>query len=339
MNLLRKLLWPFVPFYYLGALLNKKMYDWNVKKSTTYHFPLITVGNLSVGGTGKSPMVAYIVALLQDKFTVATLSRGYKRKLSGFQIVTQQSTALAIGDEPLQFKLNFPEVTVAVDADRANGIAKLFQYNKSIETIVLDDAFQHRKVQAGMQILLTAYNNLYVNDTLLPAGDLREPISAAKRASIIVVTKCPVNLSTAEREKIKKALRPQKQQKVFFSYINYATKVKGAKFEMELEDYLKHEFTLVTGIANPKPLLKYLEGKQAKFTHISFSDHHNFSAKEVLDLSKEKRLLTTEKDFMRLCPNVSLQSKLMYLPIKSCFLTEADRFDNTLLEYVKGNIS
>lgn len=338
MNLLRKLLLPLVPLYYLGALLNKKLYDWNLKKSTTYDFPLITVGNLSVGGTGKSPMVAYIVNLLQHKFNVATLSRGYKRKTEGFQLVTHNSTALEVGDEPLQLKVNYPKITVAVDANRTEGIATLLQHDKSIESIVLDDAFQHRKVVAKMQILLTAYHDLYINDILLPTGNLREPKSGAQRASIIIVTKCPTDLSVAKMEVIKEALQPTTQQKVFFSYINYAETVRRNDLELSLSAYLKEPFVLVTGIANPKPLVDYLKEKKATFTHKSFADHHNFSEKEIIALSKHKKILTTEKDFMRLSPFNSLEGKLMYLPIKCGFVTGADSFDAILLNYVKANL-
>lgn len=336
MNLLRKLLLPLVPLYYLGSLLNKKLYDWNVKKGKTYNFPLITIGNLSVGGTGKSPMVAYIVDLLQNKYSVATLSRGYKRKSKGFQLVNLTSTALDVGDEPLQLKLNYPNITVAVDANRANGIENLFQYNPNIQTIVLDDAFQHRKVVADMQILLTSYYDLYANDMLLPTGNLREPKSAAKRASIIIVTKCPCNLNAEKMKAIKAVLQPTAVQKVFFSYIKYATKVKGGNQEEALEEYLKKPFVLVTGIANPKPLVEYLKKKKAKFTHKSFLDHHNFSEKEIIALSQNQRILTTEKDFMRLSPYKSLQNKLRYLPIKSSFVTEEYGFNDLIFKYIKG---
>lgn len=335
MNWLRKLLFPFVPLYYIGALINKKMYDWSIKKSKWYDFPLITVGNLSVGGTGKSPMVAYLISLLENTKKVATLSRGYKRKTKGFQLVNENSTALEVGDEPLQFKLNFPKATIAVDADRRNGIEVLRKLKEQPEVIILDDAFQHRKVKAGLQILLTAYSNLYVNDCMLPTGDLREPKSGAKRATIIIVTKCPKEISLAERNKIEKQLRLETFQSVFFSYIDYGIEVKNEANVVAFEDFLTEEFTLLTGIANPKPLVDYLTENGAKFNHLSFSDHHNFTDSEIDNLSKETKILTTEKDFMRLKSFSSLKEKMYYLPITISFIEGQKRFEKLILEYCK----
>jgi len=334
MNWLRKLVFPLVPIYYLGALINKKLYDWNIKKSTTYNFPLITVGNLSVGGTGKSPMVSYLVNILGKNNQIATLSRGYKRKSKGFQLVTKNSTALEVGDEPLQFKLNYPEVTVAVDADRRNGIEQLLNQKKKPTVLVLDDAFQHRKVKAGLQIVLTAYNNLYINDCLLPTGDLREPISAAKRAHIVVVTKCPEHLNKDEMVKIETSLKLERFQKLFFTSIVYDSKVKNKSESIILEEYIKQNFVLVTGIANPKPLVDYLDTKAANFKHFSYPDHHNFTDKELLKLSKENRILTTEKDFMRLSAFPALAEKLYYLPITISFIENKTVFDLCVSDYV-----
>ncbi len=339
MNLLRKLLLPLVPLYYLGAFFNKKLYDWGLKASKSFDFPVITVGNLSVGGTGKSPMVAYITSLLYNEINIATLSRGYKRKSKGFKLVTKESMALEVGDEPLQFKLNFPEITVAVDADRKNGITKLINSNTDIELVLLDDAFQHRKVKAGLQILLTAYGNLYCNDMLLPTGDLREPRSAANRADVIVVTKCPQEISFNEMNAISKSLKPKSDQKVFFSYIAYDNQVFGDNSRESLKDYLRKKFTLITGIANPKPLVKFLRKNKGNFNHISFPDHHNFTDKELERIAEEDRILTTEKDFMRLCNIVSLKNKLMYLPIRCAFIEKGKEFDDIIQSYVKNKTS
>ncbi len=339
MNLLRKLLLPLVPLYYLGAFFNKKLYDWGLKASKSFDLPVITVGNLSVGGTGKSPMVAYITSLLHKDINVATLSRGYKRKSKGFQLVTSKSTALEVGDEPLQFKLNFPKVTVAVDADRKNGIDKLINSNTDIEVVLLDDAFQHRKVKAGLQILLTAYGNLYSNDLLLPTGDLREPRSAANRADVIVVTKCSQEISVKEMSAISKSLKPKNNQKIFFSYIAYANQVFGSTSTEDLKDYLGQRFTLITGIANPKPLVAFLRKNKGDFNHISFPDHHNFTDKELERIAKEDRILTTEKDFMRLCNIISLKNKLVYLPIRCAFIEKGKDFDGIIQSYVKNKTS
>ena len=186
------------------------LYDLGVKKSTSYNFPVICVGNLSVGGTGKSPMIEYLINLLKNDFKLATLSRGYKRKTKGFVLANEQSTAETLGDEPFQFFTKFKnDIYVAVDAVRTNGIAQLRALNKPAEIILLDDAFQHRKVKAGFNILLTTYNNPYFKDFVLPAGNLREPRSGAKRAHIIIVTKCPYNLSDQEKSSFVKRIKPQ----------------------------------------------------------------------------------------------------------------------------------
>ena len=184
-------------------------YDCGVLSSKSYNFPVICVGNLSTGGTGKTPMIEYLIRLLFDEKSVATLSRGYKRKTEGFVLADEMASADTIGDEPFQFHKKFDAITVAVDTDRQNGIAELMKLNTPIEVLLLDDAYQHRKVKAGFNILLTAYNNLYYNDIVLPTGNLREPRSGSKRADIIVVTKCKKNLSEAEKGKITTKLKPK----------------------------------------------------------------------------------------------------------------------------------
>ena len=333
MKLWRKLLWPFVPFYYVGSLFIKKMYDWGIFKSTTYNFPIITVGNISAGGTGKSPFVIYLVGLFFKQKKIAVLSRGYKRKTTGFHFTDVTSNATDVGDEPLQLKKKFPEITVAVDADRKNGISKL-QTNIQPNLIILDDAFQHRKVKAGFQIILTTYYNLYVNDYPLPAGDLREPKSAAKRANCVVVTKCPLNIASQEKQQILQKLKPQNFQKVYFTGIHYGDNVIGKTTELNLQEFLQKEFCLVTGIATPKPMLDYLKSKGARFTHKDFPDHHNFSFKEIDELADESLILTTEKDYMRLFSYKKLETKLFYLPIEIKFLGKEQEFKDTVLQYI-----
>ena len=215
-NILRKLLLPIVPIYYLSVWVRNKMYDLGIKKSVVYDFPVIAVGNLSVGGTGKSPMIEYLIGLLKDRTILATLSRGYKRSTKGFHEVTVFSKAIEVGDEPLQFKKKFPDVTVAVDADRRNGIRNLRKFTPQPEVILMDDAFQHRKVKAGTYILLTTYNDLYVDDIVLPTGGLREPRDGAKRADIVVVTKCPLGISEKERNLIKNRLSIRYVQHIYY---------------------------------------------------------------------------------------------------------------------------
>ena len=328
----RKLLWPFVPFYYLGSLFVKKMYDWNFFKSTSYNFPVITVGNISAGGTGKSPFVAYLISLLKEK-QLATLSRGYGRTTKGFKIVKENSKAHEIGDEPLQLKLSYPYVNVVVDEDRRNGIEQLKRINEP-DVLILDDAFQHRKVKAGLQIILTAYYNLYSNDSSLPVGDLREPKSAAKRADVIIVTKCPGDLSKEDQLRTIKQLKPASAQKVYFTTIAYDSYVYSNETKVLLSEFLKEKFCLVTGIATPKPLLDFLQNESANFTHLNYPDHHIFSNEEINEMTKYDKVLTTQKDYMRLQHESTLFSKLFYLPIGVEFLNEEQSFKNCLFSFV-----
>lgn len=311
------------------------MYDWGVFKSQQYNFPLITVGNISAGGTGKSPFVGYLVSLLQKDNKLATLSRGYGRETSGFQIVKTESEAINVGDEPLQLKQNYPATQVVVDADRRNGIKQLMRAPVKPEVIILDDAFQHRKVQGGFQIVLTAYYNLYINDYPLPAGDLREPISAAARAQVIVVTKCPVDLSEESQKEIAEKLKPLPNQKVYFTAIAYDAFVYNNKSKKQLLDFIKDSFCLVTGIAEPKPLLNYLDKQNATYTHLNYPDHHVFSTKEIEQIAAHKMILTTQKDYMRLQNEASLKGKLYYLPIGVQFLANEAEFKEQLSNFVK----
>lgn len=332
MKLWRKLLWPFVPFYYLGSLFIKKMYDWGIFKSTTYNFPLITVGNISTGGTGKSPFVIYLVNLLHTQKKTAVLSRGYGRKTKEFSFVKEDSHAVQVGDEPLQLKKKFPEITVAVDGDRRNGIEQLTKQPVKPELIILDDAFQHRKVKANFQILLTAHYNLYVNDYSLPAGNLREPISAAARANVIIVTKCPKDIPIETQNKIINKLKPLKHQTVYFTSINYNNFVYGYDTKIDLKTFLKNTFCLVTGIAEPKPLLVFLNTHGANYTHNNYPDHHVFSDTEIIAIAKNETILTTEKDFMRLQYEPNLKGKLFYLPIGISFINNELKFKEQFFE-------
>jgi len=335
MKLFRNIFFPLVPLYYLATWTRNKLYDLGIKKSKSYDLPVICVGNLSVGGTGKTPMIEYMISLLYESNIVATLSRGYKRKTSGFQIANENSSVGTVGDEPFQFYNKFKEkIIVSVDSDRQNGIEKLQLNNDLLDVILLDDAFQHRKVKAGFNILLTTYANLYVNDYLLPTGNLREPKSGAKRADIIVVTKCPTTLTDTEKGIIISQLKPKSNQHVFFSSIKYANQVINDNKKLELEKIVK--FILVTGIANSKPLEDYLHSKNLNFKHLSFKDHHDFTKKEIASFSEENLIITTEKDFMRLRQYDSLKPKLYYLPIETQ-IENAMEFNTLIKNFVSKN--
>ncbi|SDS61247.1 tetraacyldisaccharide 4'-kinase [Gramella sp. MAR_2010_147] len=331
MSNLRKLLYPFSVLYHGITGMRNVLYDRNVLRSKSYDFPVICVGNLNTGGTGKSPMIEYLLDLLKKDHVTAILSRGYKRQSKGFRLVEIEDAAIITGDEPLQFKNKFPQSIVAVDANRREGIEKLINYFPDV--ILLDDAFQHRKVEAGFNILLTSYSDLYVNDLLLPGGNLRESISGASRAEVIVVTKCPEDLSMEDMDKIERLLKPLPHQKVYFTSIGYSDKIFSETESLLLEDIKAYNYTLVTGIANPKPLISYLEEKRIKLEHKKFPDHHNFSAKELKQLKHLPGIITTEKDYMRLKDKL-VSKTLFYLPIRVNFLKDKEGFNSQILNFI-----
>lgn len=322
MNKLRKLLFPFSVLYDGITSLRNFLYENEYLKSTSYDIPVICVGNLNVGGTGKSPMIEYLISILKKEHTIAVLSRGYKRTSQGFVLVEKKHTAEQVGDEPLQFKLKYPEIIVAVDANRRNGIEHL---KEKATVILLDDAFQHRKVKPFFTILLTSYSDLYNKDLLLPAGNLRESKTGAKRADCIVVTKCPEKLSYAKQQQIQYNLNLEVHQNIYFSSISYASIIQGVDGVKHFNFLEDHPFTLVTGIANPKSLVSYLTDLNLKFNHLEFGDHHNFSEQELIKLNEKEFILTTEKDFMRLKGRIT-KALLYYLPISVTFLNKEEGF-------------
>ena len=333
MKLLRYILFPVVPVYFLVTWFRNKLYDFGLISSTSFDIPIICVGNLSVGGTGKTPMIEYLIRLLQKDYKIATLSRGYKRKSKGFVIADKSNDISAVGDEPFQFYSKFDGLIVGVDANRRNGITQLLNLDAKPDIILMDDGFQHRKVKAGYYILLTSYDNLYSKDLVLPTGNLREPKSGAKRANIIVVTKCPVHMSEDEKQSIIDSLGPKTHQHVFFSSISYSEKIKNSFKENSLLDLKGEVFTLVTGIADASPLVDFLNSKGLKFEHLKFKDHHEFSRNEIADLNTKALIVTTEKDFMRLNSNFRNSDKVYYLPIETV-LDDAKNFDGLITEFL-----
>lgn len=333
-KILRKIAIVLVPLYWLLTWLYHRSFDWGLLKSKSFDYPIICVGNMVVGGTGKTPMIEYLIDNLRPHFTVATLSRGYKRTSKGFVLADDTSNAESIGDEPFQFYKKHKNLIVAVDENRQRGINNLLNLENKPQVILLDDAFQHRKVKAGFNILLTAFDDLYANDILLPTGNLREPITGAKRAQIIVVTKCPPQLSETQKLEIERKLRLQAHQTIYFSSIIYSENLINQQTELSLENLKSSAFTLVTGIANPKPLVDFLKGKDLEFEHLSYSDHHQFTDEEIKLLETKKIVVTTEKDFVRLQPKVSSKQCLYYLPISVALQNDAT-FNNTIETYVK----
>ncbi len=314
---LRNIALPISWGYGLIVRIRNYAFDKQWFRSKTFKTPIICVGNLSVGGTGKTPMIEFLVQGLQDAYRIAVLSRGYKRKSKGFVLATKESTVLDLGDEPYQIYRKFPELTVAVDADRQNGIANL-ESSVTPDMILLDDAYQHRKVKAGLYILLTAYEKLYIDDQYLPTGDLRDSRREARRAHLIIVTKCPPDLSSEDRERLRKRLKPQAHQQVLFSYLDYDDQLIGAQGKEPLS-FFDDETTLVTGIANPKPLLRYLKEKGLTYEHLAFGDHHFFTEKELQKLNEKEKIITTEKDYVRLAGKVK---NVYYISVRHRFFEE-----------------
>ncbi|MCB0399299.1 MAG: tetraacyldisaccharide 4'-kinase [Winogradskyella sp.] len=331
MKWIRIILFPTVPIYYLVTWLRNWLYDKGIKSSKRYDTPIICVGNLSTGGTGKTPMIEYLIRLLKDEKSIATLSRGYKRITEGYLIADHGATTDTIGDEPYQFYRKFKNIRVAVDGNRQNGIAQLLSLEDKPDVILLDDAYQHRKVKAGFNILLTAHYNLYSDDIVLPTGNLREPRSGAKRADIVVVTKCPSEITQNEKDKIAEKLKLAPHQQLVFSSIDYADKVISTDLEMPLESLPK--FTLVTGIANAKPLVDFLIKRGLKFEHLEYPDHYSFRLNDIEKLEEKDLIVTTEKDYVRLVDNENLKTKLFYLPIEIT-VDKKDVFDDAIKSFV-----
>lgn len=331
--LLRKLLFPLGGLFWLITFIRNWLYDLGVFSSKSYDLPVIAVGNLSAGGTGKTPQTEYLIRLLKDTYKIAVLSRGYKRSSKGFVLANDIVTASELGDESFQLYSKFPEISVAVCEDRQSGIENLFS-NCHPEIILLDDAFQHRKVNAGFYILLTAYDDLFANDFILPFGNLRESTIGKKRANIVVVTKCPSNITEGNKEEVKAKLNVNVP--VFFTSIDYDSNVMGAENSLLVSNIISKEKVIVAGIAKPKYFIEYLNSGNDKV--MIYPDHHNFSENEILtlnELSQDKILVTTEKDFMRLKGKVKADN-LYYLPIQSKFVSDKEKFDTLVLNWVKN---
>ncbi|HRN48819.1 MAG TPA: tetraacyldisaccharide 4'-kinase [Niabella sp.] len=341
-----KILLPLSWLYRLGVTCHSFLYNSGIKKSVSFDMPVICVGNLSVGGTGKTPMVEYLLKLLSKKYRVAVISRGYKRKTRGFLIAGEHTKADDIGDEPMQFYKKFSDAKIAVGENRVQAINELIKNAPQIDAIVLDDAFQHRAVQAGFNLLLTEYDNLFVNDFYLPAGQLRDLKSNYKRADIIIITKSPANLSSENKNKIIDQVKPFSHQIVLFTSFKYEEPYNiFTKSIFSLE--LFNEILLVTGIANPSPLIQYLDQKVKRIHLQKYSDHHHFS-KEEINLIKEKyftinndkkTIITTEKDAMRLFEFEKdlLDVPVLAIPVAHHFLFEGETiFEKHIIQYIEN---
>ncbi len=315
--------------------LRNHAYDQQWFASKRFKLPIIGVGNLSTGGTGKSPMTEYIVRLLNDQYRVATLSRGYGRETSGYRKVQVSSLAKEVGDEPLQFKQKFPELSVTVDENRIRGIQKIREDENTADVIVLDDIYQHRKVHPGFLILLTSYDAPFYEDLVLPAGNLRESRRGAQRADVVVITKCPPDLDVNTQKISAQKVKKYTDSPVYFSSITYDDVARGVEDKV-LSEFKKSSFTLVTGIAKPQPFMEYLLTKGLHFEEKHFADHHNFTEKELATLDEIPVILTTEKDYVRLKPYLK-KTKLFYLPIRFSFLNGERAFNDLIKNYMKND--
>ena len=353
---INKWLLPFSWLYRMGVSIRNYLFDVGVLKSRSFDIPVIAIGNLTVGGTGKTPHVEYLIRLLQDKVKVAVLSRGYKRKTQTYVLASENTPMEDIGDEPYQVKHKFPDVYVAVDKDRCHGIDTLTSEpeTKDVDVILLDDAFQHRYVKPGINILLVDYHRLIIHDELLPAGRLREPLSSKARADIVIITKCPKDLKPMEFRVMTNSMNLLAYQELFFTAIRYDNMKPlygySGKTERTLESIQPTEqVLLLTGIASPKQMEEDLQPYCKHLTHLAFRDHHDFSEKDIesinnkfAELSAPKLIITTEKDASRLSGidglSEEVRQNLFVLPIKIEFLLDQEEnFTNKIISHVQKN--
>lgn len=341
-----------------GAIIwiRNRLFDFNIISSKEYNIPIISVGNITVGGTGKTPLVEYLVELLQNEFSVATLSRGYKRKTKGFFLATENSSASEIGDEPCQIKQKYKNIAVAVDSNRKRGIEKLQKLITTLNVIILDDAFQHRYVKPGISILLVDYNRMIFEDFLLPAGRLREPASERDRADIIIVTKCPENIKPIELRLLEKRLKRYAYQRVFFTSLQYSNvfpvfsnNITSLSIE-KIQD-AQPEIIAISGIAQNKQFLEKIHELTSNTVHVfEFPDHYNYSAKdlhEIIELfinlkSKHRLIITTEKDATKIRSfnelDDEIKKNIYYLPVSVIFIEDGkEAFDTQIINYIRNN--
>jgi tetraacyldisaccharide 4'-kinase len=348
------LLWPAMVIYRMIIGFRNFAYDYKMIKSKEFDMPIISIGNISVGGTGKTPHTEFILQMLKDEFKVAILSRGYKRKTKGFRLVETTDKHQFSGDEPLQIKQKFPEVIVAVCESRTVGVEKLRDMYPDLNLIILDDAFQHRKITPGLSILLNNYNHPIAKDHMLPLGRLREPRSSSHRAHIVIYSKCPSELKPIERRILSKEVELLPYQDLFFStlkYMNLRPVFDEGNVEVKIDSIKNNSLIVLTGIARPANFIAYLESKSAVVNHFNFPDHYSFRKKDIVAVQKAfantaepKLIIVTEKDAVRLKSDELFDEefkKYVYcIPIEVellCSEEERKHFDNQIFSYVRNN--
>lgn len=345
---------PFSWLYGLGVGLRNILFEMGILHSRSFNLPVISVGNITVGGSGKTPHVEYLIQMLKPYCKVAVLSRGYKRKTSGYILAKDDTTMPEIGDEPFQMKRKYPDVTIAVDAKRCHGIDRITtdEETKDADVILLDDAFQHRYVKPGKNILLVDYHRLIIYDRLLPAGRLREPKEGKNRADVVIVTKCPKDLKPMEYRVIIKAMNLFPYQRLFFTSLDYDDLyyIEDNSKKMSLPEINGQNILLMTGIASPEQLIIDLKPYNANVTSMAFKDHHQFNKKDARNINElfdnlpsPRMIITTEKDSTRLDAIMEFLSdevkrSLYILPVKVKFMLEQEQdFHDYILSYVKSN--
>jgi tetraacyldisaccharide 4'-kinase len=313
---------PIALLYGLGMQLRNMLFKSGILYSNSIPLPSIGVGNLSVGGTGKSVVIMYLLDLLSERKKVGVLSRGYKRITKGVLQADKDSSAATIGDEPYQFYKAYPGIDVVVAEKRQEGVRHFQESLPSVEVLLLDDVYQHQYVTPSLMVLTTSFDAPFYRDFLLPVGNLREPRNGKSRADIILVTKCPRGIDAKQKQEILNAIKPALHQKVYFTTIKYSEWIQNETEKKHLKSFLTAPFVLVTGIANAAPLVSYLHELGLEFEHLAFPDHHLFSKKEAAEIakqSKERFILTTQKDYHRLLLNWK-STQIYYLPIQMQFL-------------------
>jgi tetraacyldisaccharide 4'-kinase len=348
---LKILVLPLAIVYGIATTVRNRFYDWHFLKQSRFHVHTIGVGNLAVGGAGKTPLVEYLIKLLlKEDVKTATLSRGYKRKTKGFVRANENSTAEDVGDEPLMYKYKY-DVDVVVDADRVRGVKQLISEPDPPSVILLDDVFQHRAIQCGLNIVVSDYNSLFFNDTIMPLGRLREFKGGIIRADIIVITKMPERATPIEIRNIIKDVNPKAHQQVFFSYIKYGElySLSDASKKMDtLNELFRFRIISFAGIANASPMINYLKEYACEVRHLPFEDHHEYSPKDLEDIERyyqsfeggNKILVTTEKDMMRLrskaVAKIAEKMNIFILPIEVTFKDKEEQFNEEILKYVRA---
>ncbi len=352
MNFKKIVLWPLALLYGMAISIRNLLYDWKILRSKSFDVHSICVGNLAVGGTGKTPHVEYLITLLKNEFPLSVLSRGYKRKTSGFVRATNSSDAYEIGDEPLLYKTKHPDIDVCVDANRVNGIKECLSNDRPPKIILLDDAFQHRALKCELNIVVSEFSNIYIYDSLMPIGRLREWATGIKRADIIIISKTPENTTAVDIRNLIKDIKPLAHQKLFFSWLKYG-ELFGFQNSSEtvstLDDLFRFRIVTFTGIANSQPMITYLKEYAASVQHIEFPDHYTYTSEDISLIRQKlddieggnKIIVTTEKDAMRLKSNdleeIANTLPLYVLPIEIDFKDKTEEFNETILNYARTN--